>query len=87
MRWTVTTESGTVYHVDLARKVLRREDGTEASEPRRNGAEIRVVAITEPVVGKCWCLVLDLGLDSGALTTRVTTPVVSLAPAETCECP
>lgn len=85
MRWTVTTESGSVYHVDLARKVLIRDGGTDASGLRCDGAEIRIVAMTEPAVGACWCLVLDLGLDSCALTTRVTTPVVSLVPAETWE--
>lgn len=81
-RWTVETESGTVYHLDLAHKVLRRAGGTEASELRRDGAEIRIIAMTEPVVGKCWRLVLDLGLDTGALTTRVTTAVVGIEAAE-----
>jgi hypothetical protein len=79
LRWTVETDSGAVYHLDLARRTLRREGGVGASELRRDGNEVRIVAASTPVLGERWCLVL-VGLAPGALTTRLTTPVVSITP-------
>ena len=80
--WTVSTESGSQYLVDLDRHQLRRYppiDGVATrieAVLRRDGLDIPIVAIAV-VIGEPMIALLDLYGD-GTVTMRTTTPVTTL---------
>lgn len=78
--YRVTTAAST-YVIDLDRKVIRRFPRTQHDEGallRRDDELITLHEILEVTVGKRMLLLLDLHVIGVDVTTRISTPVVSI---------
>lgn len=77
--FTVLTESGSRYLIDLDDNTLTRLpfDDDELSVMRRDGEPVKLMAIRDLTVGRPGELVVFLGIGQ-FLTTRRTTTVVSI---------
>lgn len=82
--WVVTTESGTMYLLDLDRDVVirsPRESGSDIAHMRRDGDELPLLELfQEPAVGGPLMMLLDL-LGNGVATIRVTSDIVDIKEA------
>ncbi len=77
--YKIETISGSVYHLDLDRRVFTRNplDDPELIL-RRDHEEVRLLELLECTVGRRMLLIIDLRVENVLYTTRDTTPVVAI---------
>ena len=77
-RYTVTTEAAE-YLLDLDRRVVRRLPvGPDAADLRRDAEEVTLLAIARCEVGQSMKILVDLDVSGVLVTTRRTTPIVTI---------
>ena len=78
-RWKVTTESGTVYLVNLDQRTLRRQHASGGNDLRKDASVVRLIGVLDCRVGESAAFVLaGVSDDPDVVTTRQTTPVTSI---------
>lgn len=77
MTTKITTESGAVYELDDNAKHIRRTEGTDGNNKRRDGSWIYLIEPVVFTVGLPMYLFME-PLGDGDFTFRVTTRVVSI---------
>ncbi|GGR13551.1 hypothetical protein ACFOE1_11525 [Agromyces mediolanus] len=77
--YRIETISGSVYLLDLNRRVFTR---TPLDDPeltlRRDRKEVRLLELVDCTIGRRMLLIIDLRVDDVLYTTRDTTPVVAI---------
>ena len=76
-RWQVTTESDSVYVLDMDAMTLTRQPGEDAENLRKDGTVVPLLKVVTLREGASMLLAIDVRGD-GVVTYRFTTPVVSV---------
>ena len=78
--YVVTTETGSVYTVDLDRMLVtrHREEPDEYHELRRDEQAVSLLKLVDCRLGFDMRLLIDLKVEGVLHTTRATTPVLTI---------
>lgn len=82
MKYKVTTESGSVYHIDTTWKTMVRHPGEDATELQGDSEPIYYAEIAELKVGEPVYAIWYRSAAHAHPTVRATTPIVSIEDIE-----
>lgn len=89
-RYFVSTESGSVYLVDLDRLMMSRLPAMDMSADRslrRDGQSVDLISLVECSIGRPMNLIIDLHVPGVMRTTRRSTDVTAIEPFPDAEHP
>jgi hypothetical protein len=81
--WAVSTVSGSSYLLDLDARIMLRKtdpyaDGRDDHPLRRDGDPVHLIRLLHCAIGDGMVLVVNLGVDGVAFTTRRSTTVIRI---------
>jgi len=83
--WAVSTVSGSSYLLDLDARIMLRQTDPYVDDPgdgdhtlRRDGDPVHLIRLLHCAIGDGMVLMVNLGVDGVAYTTRLSTTVIRI---------